>query len=146
MTDARRTLSWLLLALVAVVTAGGAFLGVYYSPSQPVTSLKLAAKSTLAATSYTEDLKQTSSTNGVTAGSGPLSNESATSPIGRYCLAAVNLNESPLFEIFPADGVAKCVPKTTTLVSAYFSQNARRVFFAIAPSESKASSHSGYLH
>ena len=65
MTDARRTLSWMLLALVAVVTAGGAFLGVYYSPSQPVTSLKLAAKSTLAATSYTEDLKQTSSTNGV---------------------------------------------------------------------------------
>ena len=65
MTDARRTLSWMLLALVAVVTAGGAFLGVYYSPSQPVTSLKLASKSTLAATSYTEDLKQTSSTNGV---------------------------------------------------------------------------------
>jgi hypothetical protein len=65
MTDARRTLSWLLLALVAVVTAGGAFLGVYYSPSQPVTSLKLAAKSTGAATSYTEDLKQTSTTNGV---------------------------------------------------------------------------------
>jgi hypothetical protein len=65
MTDARRTLSWLLLALVAVVTAGGAFLGVYYSPSQPVTSLKLAAKSTGAATSYTEDLKQVSTTNGV---------------------------------------------------------------------------------
>ncbi|HEY1467007.1 MAG TPA: hypothetical protein VGF11_08120 [Acidimicrobiales bacterium] len=65
MTDARRTLSWLLLALVAVVTAGGAFLGVYYSPSQPVTSLKLAAKSTGAATSYTEDLKRVSTANGV---------------------------------------------------------------------------------
>jgi hypothetical protein len=65
MTDARRTLSWLLLALVGVVTAGGAFLGVYYSPSQPVTSLKLAAKSTGAATSYTEDLKQVSTANGV---------------------------------------------------------------------------------
>lgn len=64
MTDARRTLSWLLLALVAVVTAGGAFLGVYYSPSQPVTSLKLAAKSTGAATSYTEDLKQVSTVTG----------------------------------------------------------------------------------
>jgi hypothetical protein len=65
MTDARRTLSWLLLALVAVVTAGGAFLGVYYSPSQPVTSLKLAAKSTGAATSYTEDLKRVSTASGV---------------------------------------------------------------------------------
>ncbi|HEX4218086.1 MAG TPA: hypothetical protein VHZ02_06955 [Acidimicrobiales bacterium] len=65
MTDTRRVLSWLLLALVGVVTAGGAFLGVYYAPSQPVTSLKLAAKSTGAASSYTEDLKQKSTTNGV---------------------------------------------------------------------------------
>ena len=56
---------------------------------------------------------------------------------------AVNRKESPFFTILPADGVAKCVPKTTTLVSAYFSQNARRVFFAIAPSESNPSSHSG---
>ena len=57
-----------------------------------------------------------------------------------------DFGESPFFEIFPAEGVAKCVPKTTTLLSAYFSQNARRVFFAIAPSESNPSSHSGYLH
>jgi hypothetical protein len=59
MTDARRTLSYLLLVLVAVVTAGGAFLAVYYAPSQPATSLSLAAKSTNAATSYTEELQQT---------------------------------------------------------------------------------------
>jgi hypothetical protein len=65
MTDARRTLSWLLLVLVGVVTAGGAFLAVYYAPSQPATSLNLAVKSTNAATSYTENLKQTSTTNGV---------------------------------------------------------------------------------
>ena len=48
--------------------------------------------------------------------------------------------------ILPHDGVAKCVPNTMTLLSAYFSQNARRVFFAIAPSLSKPSSHSGYAH
>ncbi len=64
MTDARRTLSWLLLLLVGVVTAGGAFLAVYYAPSQPATSLNIAAKNTTAATSYTEDLKQVSTTNG----------------------------------------------------------------------------------
>src|SRR5882757_9785996 len=64
MTDARRTLSWLLLVLVGVVTAGGAFLAVYYAPSQPATSLNLAVKSTNAATSYTENLKQTSTANG----------------------------------------------------------------------------------
>jgi hypothetical protein len=64
MTDARRTLSFLLLALVGVVTAGGAFLAVYYAPSQPATSLNLAAKSTGAATSYTENLKQASTTQG----------------------------------------------------------------------------------
>jgi hypothetical protein len=62
MTDARRTLSYLLLVLVAVVTAGGAFLAVYYAPSQPATSLSLAAKATNAATSYTEDLKETAPT------------------------------------------------------------------------------------
>jgi hypothetical protein len=64
MTDARRTLSWLLLLLVGVVTAGGAFLAVYYAPSQPATSLNIAAKNTTAATSYTEDLKQVSTANG----------------------------------------------------------------------------------
>ena len=65
MTDARRILSWLLLTLVAAVTAGGAFLAVWYAPSQPATSLSLAAKSTKVASSYTENLKQVSTTNGV---------------------------------------------------------------------------------
>ena len=65
MTDARRTLSYLLLVLVAVVTAGGAFLAVHYAPSQPATSLSLAAKSTNAATSYTEELQQTSSSGSI---------------------------------------------------------------------------------
>ena len=64
MTDARRTLSWLLLVLVGVVTAGAAFLAVYYAPSQPAASLNLAVASTQAATSYTENLKQVSTTNG----------------------------------------------------------------------------------
>src|ERR1035437_6360359 len=64
MTDARRTLSWLLLLLVGVVTAGGAFLAVYSAPAQPATSLNIAAKNTTAATSYPEDLKQVSTANG----------------------------------------------------------------------------------
>jgi len=54
-----------------------------------------------------------------------------------------NRNESPLRTILPADGVPKWVPKTSTPLSAYFSQKARRVFFASTPSESKLSSHSG---
>src|SRR5579862_708870 len=59
---------------------------------------------------------------------------------------ATNRNAEPSFWMFPHDGVAKCVPNTMVPLSAYFSQNARRVFFAIAPSASNASSHSGYAH
>src|SRR5581483_7466726 len=60
--------------------------------------------------------------------------------------AALNLKLSPLLTILPQEGVAKWVPKTRTLLSAYFSQNSRRVFLAIARSLSKLSSHSGYRH
>ncbi len=64
MKDSRYISSWLLLALVVVVAGGAAALAVNESPSLPSAGLVFAAENTQAATSYTENLTQTSATSG----------------------------------------------------------------------------------
>jgi hypothetical protein len=60
MTDLRRTISWLLLVLVAVVGLGGAVLGISLSPTNA--TLSQAIKNTLAASGYTQVVTEKTST------------------------------------------------------------------------------------
>ena len=56
MSDIRRTISWLLLVLVAVVGLGGAVLGITGAPKDA--TLPVAASNTLAAPNYTETVTE----------------------------------------------------------------------------------------